>query len=504
MIVAATLSGKLTARRSRASLREGTTDVKLADTPSSSTFGAGRRPAPIAFGPFLLDRANARLLPRRPAGRAHAQGVRRAAPARQPARPAGDQGGAAVERLAGRAGERRVGEGVRARDPQGAGGRRRRPAVHRDGSPPGVRFIGHASTPDAGRPPQPAAAPAAVPAARAGAVGRPLAPGAADRRGTWRCDILRDRFDRAAAGTRQCLFVTGGPGSGKTALVESFIRALESTPTPARSSGGRSCCGHCFEQFGTGEPYMPVWEAIGRLAREQPGSGVAALLERHAAARQVGARERRLLRPRKTSSPTPSTRPRTATATAQRAARHVGPAAARDDRRARGARRRRAARARAGRRALGRLLDARPDLAPSPAGGTRPRGCSCSPRTAPPSCSAGEHPLRDVVHGLLAASLARELPLPFLDEPAVAEYLDRALRRGGIPAGACRAACTSAPTATRCSSSTSSTTSSSRACSSSSRDGWQLAGDGRRGGKPAAAARGWRCWKRRCRTPCGR
>src|SRR4051812_16617170 len=37
---------------------------------------------------------------------------------------------------------------------------------------------------------------------------------------------LKECFDLARSGRRQCAFVSGGPGTGKTALAESFIRQL--------------------------------------------------------------------------------------------------------------------------------------------------------------------------------------------------------------------------------------------------------------------------------------
>ena len=69
---------------------------------------------------------------------------------------------------------------------------------------------------------------------------------------------LGERLARATRGERQAVFVTGEPGSGKTALAEAFVR----------SPGGRvarAAWGQCFEQFGAGEAYMPVLEALGQL-----------------------------------------------------------------------------------------------------------------------------------------------------------------------------------------------------------------------------------------------
>src|SRR5206468_1806962 len=91
---------------------------------------------------------------------------------------------------------------------------------------------------------------------------------------------LREQLKKIAHGERQCVFVTGGPGSGKTALIESFIDEAR------RELNGEVSVlvGHCFEQFGGGEPYMPVWEALGQLAREKPSTELSALLARHAEA----------------------------------------------------------------------------------------------------------------------------------------------------------------------------------------------------------------------------
>ena len=65
---------------------------------------------------------------------------------------------------------------------------------------------------------------------------------------------------------------------GKTALIETFTEQ-------ARSESNVSILiGHCFEHFGASEPYMPVWEALGQLAREKPSGELTALLARHAQA----------------------------------------------------------------------------------------------------------------------------------------------------------------------------------------------------------------------------
>jgi predicted ATPase len=71
---------------------------------------------------------------------------------------------------------------------------------------------------------------------------------------------LQEALEKALGGERQMVFVTGEPGIGKTALIEAFLQAL--------GPGVRSLCGQCIEQYGQGEPYLPVLEALNSLARE--------------------------------------------------------------------------------------------------------------------------------------------------------------------------------------------------------------------------------------------
>lgn len=69
---------------------------------------------------------------------------------------------------------------------------------------------------------------------------------------------LDKQLARASAGERQVVFVTGEAGAGKTAVVEAFV---------ARHPGVAVAASACLERFGATEAYMPILEAIGRLAR---------------------------------------------------------------------------------------------------------------------------------------------------------------------------------------------------------------------------------------------
>jgi DNA-binding winged helix-turn-helix (wHTH) protein len=85
---------------------------------------------------------------------------------------------------------------------------------------------------------------------------------------------LRAAFDLARGGTRQMVFVTGEIGIGKTALVETFLAAV------AEPAGAVVARGRCLEHFGTGEAYLPLLEALGRICREGGEPAVALLRDR--------------------------------------------------------------------------------------------------------------------------------------------------------------------------------------------------------------------------------
>jgi DNA-binding winged helix-turn-helix (wHTH) protein/tetratricopeptide (TPR) repeat protein len=73
---------------------------------------------------------------------------------------------------------------------------------------------------------------------------------------------LEGHLERASAGRRQIVFVTGEAGIGKTRLVDIFLQ------TVARGVDSRRIRGHCIEGFGGKEAYYPLLEALGQLARD--------------------------------------------------------------------------------------------------------------------------------------------------------------------------------------------------------------------------------------------
>jgi predicted ATPase len=89
---------------------------------------------------------------------------------------------------------------------------------------------------------------------------------------------IAEWFGAAASGTRRIGFVTGEAGIGKTTIVDAVLRDLR------RAAGAdlRIGRGQCVEQFGGGEPYLPVLEAITMLARGPDRPTVETSLRDHA------------------------------------------------------------------------------------------------------------------------------------------------------------------------------------------------------------------------------
>src|SRR6266540_873024 len=83
-------------------------------------------------------------------------------------------------------------------------------------------------------------------------------------------------YTTARQGTRQVGFITGEAGVGKTTLVEAFVAQV--------AAEGAVWIGHgqCIDQYGTGEAYLPVLEALGRLCRGPHGAHFLAWLQRQA------------------------------------------------------------------------------------------------------------------------------------------------------------------------------------------------------------------------------
>ena len=87
---------------------------------------------------------------------------------------------------------------------------------------------------------------------------------------------LHAALAQARQGVRQVLFLTGEPGIGKTAVLESFATQIMTDPGVWLASG------QCIEHYGSGEPYLPVLDALGQLCRGPAGVLLGALLRQQA------------------------------------------------------------------------------------------------------------------------------------------------------------------------------------------------------------------------------
>ena len=83
---------------------------------------------------------------------------------------------------------------------------------------------------------------------------------------------LARAFDAARSGHRQVVFVTGEPGIGKSSLADAFLEGLRG------AGSARIAHGQCVDHHGVGEPYLPLIEALTRLARAVDGAAVKDIL----------------------------------------------------------------------------------------------------------------------------------------------------------------------------------------------------------------------------------
>jgi serine/threonine protein kinase/tetratricopeptide (TPR) repeat protein len=78
---------------------------------------------------------------------------------------------------------------------------------------------------------------------------------------------------QAIEGTGRLVFLTGGPGIGKTSLADEFMRRARKQYPGLMMARGR-----CVEQYGTGEAYLPFLDAMGALLNGIGRERVAAVL----------------------------------------------------------------------------------------------------------------------------------------------------------------------------------------------------------------------------------
>ena len=74
-------------------------------------------------------------------------------------------------------------------------------------------------------------------------------------------------FEDALVSSRQLVFITGEAGLGKTTLIEHWMNSLRATQRAGEGGMAALARGRCLQQFGCGEPYLPVFEALEQLGQ---------------------------------------------------------------------------------------------------------------------------------------------------------------------------------------------------------------------------------------------
>jgi len=216
---------------------------------------------------------------------------------------------------------------------------------------------------------------------------------------------LKQLASLASAGDRQIVFISASPGGGKTSLVEAFLAEVRAWQIGTDDAAGPALLvGHCFEQYGTSEPYLPLWEAITPMV-QTAGPAVQTLrdlLSRHHAAFAPGL----------PASDPPATVPR---AMSERLRRDLVDAIEEFAR---------------GRPLVVIVLEdlhwadySTIDLLSALARRRSLAKLMVLATYRPGEVRTDGHPVRNVVPSLLSARLATELKLGHLDEPAVHRYL---------------------------------------------------------------------------------
>ena len=87
---------------------------------------------------------------------------------------------------------------------------------------------------------------------------------------------LQSWYSHVLEGQRRVIFVTGEAGIGKPTFVQTFLDSVQEEGVAGLG------CGQCVEQYRSGEPYIPVLEALSRLGQEAGGERVIEVLNQFA------------------------------------------------------------------------------------------------------------------------------------------------------------------------------------------------------------------------------
>lgn len=228
---------------------------------------------------------------------------------------------------------------------------------------------------------------------------------------------LQGWLARARTGERQLAFITGSAGSGKSALAEVFLQHIAADP------GVLVAGGQCFEQFGSGEAYRPVLEALDRVGRGPHRAQLTRVLADHAPTWLA------LLPGLRGAAGSDSPATGIAAARPERMLREMAEAVERLTTQA----------------TLVLVLEdlhwgdySTLDLISALARRREPARLLVLSTYRPVDAVLSSHPLRAVKQDLQARGLCHELPLGPLSETAVAEFLAARFPRGRLPDGLAR------------------------------------------------------------------
>ena len=87
---------------------------------------------------------------------------------------------------------------------------------------------------------------------------------------------LQSLLSLVRAGQQQTVFLTGEPGIGKTALIDAFLSQMSGEGNIWVVSG------QCIEHYGTGEPYLPLLDALEQLCRRPENEKLVTSLRQYA------------------------------------------------------------------------------------------------------------------------------------------------------------------------------------------------------------------------------
>lgn len=223
---------------------------------------------------------------------------------------------------------------------------------------------------------------------------------------------MRGWLDRVLAGERQTVFVTGEAGIGKTTVVQAFLERA------GRLSEALLVRGQCLEHFGSSEAYLPVLDGFSRLCRSSAGAQVLEVLREHAPSWLAHMPSLAV------SSEKDSRQSQTGGATRERMLREIA-------------------------EAIDRITEKFPlllvledlhwsdystlDLISHLARRRDPSRLMAIGTYRPVDVILSGHPLKSVKRELQAHRLCHELPLEYLTEEAVAQYLNVRLTSQQVP-----------------------------------------------------------------------